>query len=146
MSTRIDVTFDPAPAEYSAKTTHAGAGLPEKPASQTGRTPMVATFGPIESEPRSLYPPYDDNDSVLAEGPRPGESTDMWRTRLRLDRKVALYAPLSGLDVSAYEYAQLRWLCEWEDHTVAVIAALLHRARAAAPLAEGGHTPAGGEH
>src|SRR5699024_318753 len=54
MSARIDVTFNPALAEYSAKTTHAGAGLPEKPASQTGRTPMVATFGPIESEPRSL--------------------------------------------------------------------------------------------
>lgn len=42
MSARIDVTFGPAPAEYSAKNTHAGAGLPDQPENHSGRNPMVS--------------------------------------------------------------------------------------------------------
>lgn len=35
----------------------------------------------------------------------------------------------------------LSWLAGWETDTVAVVAALLHRARVAAPLPAGGHEP-----
>lgn len=150
MSARIDIAFHSAPAERPAKNTTAGAGSLTSHTSTGGSTPMVEAsewrrYGPIREEPRGLRPPYDGHDSAIARGPKPGESTDMWRARVRLNRLAALYAPLTGLEISHYEDSQLSALCENEDHVIAVVAALLHRARAATPLAEGGHTPNGGE-
>lgn len=150
MSAHTDIAFHPAPAADSAKNTAAGAGSLTSHDMTAGRTPMVEQpdrrcFGPIVSEPHGLRPPYDRRDSGRVHGARPGETTEQWRQRIRCDRLDALCAPLLWMDVSAYEYSVLCWLCGWEDHTVAVVAALLHRARAAAPLASGGHTPAGGE-
>jgi hypothetical protein len=46
----------------------------------------------------------------------------------------ALLTPLAGIDVSDYEQDILKWLTGREDFTIAVVAALLHRARAAQPL------------
>jgi hypothetical protein len=43
----------------------------------------------------------------------------------------ALLTPLEGIDVSDYERDTLQWLTGREDFTIAVVAALLHRARAA---------------
>lgn len=147
----VRITDHTAPAADSAKNTTAGAGSLTSHDMTAGRIPMVEQpgprcFGPIESEPHGLRPPYDARDSGLAHGTaRPGETTEQWRHRIRCDRLDVLSAPLLWIEVSAYEYSILGWLCGWEEHIVAVVAALLHRARAAAPLPSGGHTPAGGE-
>lgn len=104
----------------------------------------MPVFGPIEQEPRRVRPPYDVPDRDVWHN-RPGESTDAWRARLRADRLAALLDPLDGIDVSRYERHTLVWLCGWEDNLAAVLAALLHRARAARPLPAGrGHPPARG--
>lgn len=97
-------------------------------------------FGPIEFEPRRLRPPYDTRDHV-DEIPVGHDRDEFQRYLRRLhERRLAvLLEPLDGIKVSNYERYTLQWLCEWEVSTVAVVAALLHRARAAAPLSAGGH-------
>ena len=51
------------------------------------------------------------------------------------DGFAALLTPLEGIDLSDYERHTLRWLAGREDSTIAVVAALLHRARTAHTLA-----------
>lgn len=46
---------------------------------------------------------------------------------------AAMLEPLDGLPVSAYERDVLSWVGCWETHTIAVLAALLRRARQAPP-------------
>jgi hypothetical protein len=46
----------------------------------------------------------------------------------------ALLTPLAGIELSDYERDTLQWITGREDSTIAVVAALLHRARAAQPL------------
>lgn len=104
----------------------------------------MSTFGPIEQEPRSLRPPYEEPDNELAPPSIGGKTaTEHWRERLRTERMRALLEPLDELEVSAYERRMLEWLTGWETATVAVVAALLHRARAARPVSSGGHQPTG---
>lgn len=91
------------------------------------RTPL-----PIDREPRALRPPYDVPD-VRLDSLRAG-NTEVWRRAVQLDRLTALVEPLAGLEVTAYEHSLLEWLAGWETSTVAVLAGLLHRARAAEPL------------
>jgi hypothetical protein len=102
----------------------------------------MPTFGPIESEPRRVRPPYDQPDTappVPAWGG--GEVFERWRAQRHADRAAALLEPLAGLEVSEFERHIVSWLAGWETGTVAVVAALLHRARAAAPLPSSGHHP-----
>jgi hypothetical protein len=89
----------------------------------------LPTDPPITSEPRRLRPPYDVPDPAFD---HLRGDTETWQTAVRLDRLAALREPLDGLTVTDYEVRYLRWLAEVGDTpTMAVIAALLRRARAA---------------
>jgi hypothetical protein len=133
-------------AAHSAKNKPTRQGLPIHHAGSTSeRNTMLGTFGPIEQEPRRVRPPYNVRDEE-AQGRWFGvETEDEWRNRLHGDRLAAMLEPLAGMDVSPYERQILGWLSDWETGTVAVVAALLHRARAAYPLATGGHHPLAGD-
>lgn len=48
---------------------------------------------------------------------------------------AALREPLAGIELGTYDERILAWLAGWDDPTVMTIASLLHRARAAEPLA-----------
>lgn len=62
------------------------------------------------------------------------ETVHQWWDRRRADGLAALSEPLEGIEVSDYERDTLGWLTGREDPVIAVVAALLHRARAARPL------------
>jgi hypothetical protein len=87
---------------------------------------------PITSPPLRVRPPYDQRD--VAGEQRTNETVHQWWDRRRADGLAALLAPLEGVDVSDYERHTLNWLTGREDTTIAVVAALLHRARATQPL------------
>ena len=91
---------------------------------------------PIESEPRRVRPPHDTADPTFEH--LHATSADAWRVAVRLDRVAALREPLAGVPVSDYEHRLVEWLAAFDVPTVAVFVALLHRARAAAPLPVGG--------
>src|SRR3954447_6413052 len=83
--------------------------------------------GPINTAPLRVRPPYDQHD--VAGDQRQNETIDQWWDRRCADGLAALLTPLEGIDVSDYEWHTLRWLAGREDSTIAVVAALLHRAR-----------------
>src|SRR5436190_24177627 len=87
---------------------------------------------PITSEPLAIRPPYDHRDPSSPQ--RLHETVHQWWDRRLADGLAALSEPLEGIDVSDYELGTLEWLTGREDRRIAVIAALLHRARAAQPL------------
>ena len=91
---------------------------------------------PIEREPRRVRPPFDTADPTFEH--LHATSADAWRIAVRLDRVAALREPLDGLPVSEFEHRMIEWLAGFDVPTVAVFVALLHRARAAAPLPAGG--------
>jgi hypothetical protein len=62
---------------------------------------------------------------------RRGESHADAHHRLVALKLAVLLAALDGVPVSDYERDVLSWVACWETHTVAVLAALLRRARAA---------------
>jgi hypothetical protein len=84
---------------------------------------------PIVRAPWALTPPYDAKDSRLFK--RRGESHADAHQRLVALKLAVLLAALDGVPVSDYERDILSWVACWETHTVAVLAALLRRARAA---------------
>jgi hypothetical protein len=88
--------------------------------------------GPITSAPLRVRPPYDQRDMAGEQGQ--SETVHQWWDRRRVDGMEALLTPLEGIDVSDYERDTLQWLTGREDSTIAVVAALLHRARGAQPL------------
>lgn len=52
------------------------------------------------------------------------------------EQYAALVAPLDGIELGDYDDRILRWLARWDWPTVATVASLLHRARAADPLGD----------
>lgn len=89
------------------------------------------TEAPILRAPWALTPPYDAKDSRLFR--QPGEPLNVARHRVIAMKVAAMLEPLDGLPVSAYERDVLSWVGCWETHTIAVLAALLRRARQAPP-------------
>ena len=89
--------------------------------------------GPITNAPVRVRPPYDQRDVAGEQGTN--ENIHQWWDRRRADGLAALLTPLEGIDVSDYERQTLYWLTGREDSTIGVVAALLHRARDAHPLA-----------
>jgi hypothetical protein len=87
---------------------------------------------PIDCDPCRVRPPYDVADRAFDHLRR--TDADAWRVAVHLDRVAALGEPLDGLPVSDYEHRVLEWVAGLDMSTVAVLAALLHRARAAGPL------------
>jgi hypothetical protein len=87
--------------------------------------------GPLTAAPLRVRPPYDQRDVAGEQGPR--ETIHQWWDRRCADGLAALLTPLEGIDLSDYERHTLRWLAGREDSTIAVVAALLHRARATHP-------------
>jgi hypothetical protein len=87
------------------------------------------TEAPIQRAPWALTPPYDAKDSRLFQ--RRGESHADAHHRLVALKLTVLLAALDGVPISDYEREVLSWVAFWETHTVAVLAALLRRARAA---------------
>ena len=88
--------------------------------------------GPITSAPLRVRPPYYQRDIAGEQGQN--ETVQQWWDRRGVDGMDALLTPLAGIDLSDYERHTLQWLTGREDSTIAVVAALLHRARAAQPL------------
>jgi hypothetical protein len=87
---------------------------------------------PITRPPWALTPPYESRDRRLNR--QPHESAGNAHHRIVALKLAALLEPLDGLPVSDYERRLLSWVGCWETHTVAVLAALLWRARQASPL------------
>jgi hypothetical protein len=86
---------------------------------------------PITREPRRLRPPYDQPDTTFDD--LMTSEPDAWQRAVRLDRLAGLVEPLAGLDITEYEHGRLEYLADaLELHVVAVLAALLWRAREAA--------------
>jgi hypothetical protein len=94
----------------------------------------VPTDPPIMSEPRRLRPPYDIPETAF-DHLRTVDAA-AWRVAVRQDRLRTLVEPLDGLSVTDYEHRILEWLAGFDVPIVAVVAALLRRARSARPLAE----------
>lgn len=90
------------------------------------------THGPITTAPLRVRPPYDQHDIDAEQGMN--ETVHHWWDRRSADGLAALLSPLEGIDLSDYEWQILHWLTGREDSTIAVVSALLHRARAAHPL------------
>lgn len=86
---------------------------------------------PILRAPWALTPPYDTKDSRLFR--QPGESNERAHRRLVALKVDVMLEPLDGLPLSGYERDVLSWIGCWETHTIAVVAALLRRARQAPP-------------
>jgi hypothetical protein len=93
-------------------------------------------LAPLHHEPRGLRHPFDQ--------PEPGreqrfgvETTEQWRVRMRADNLAALAEPLAGIKLGDYDHRILTWMAGWDIPTIAAVASLLHRARAAAPLSTG---------
>ena len=61
------------------------------------------------------------------------ESNERAHRRLVALKVDAMLAPLDGLPLSDYERDVLSWVACRETHTIAVLAALLRRARQAPP-------------
>ncbi len=94
---------------------------------------MTATVhGPITDAPLRVRPPYDQRDVTGEQGQN--ETVHQWWDRRLDDGLAALLTPLDGIEISDYERSTLSWLTGREDSTIAVVAALLHRARDARPL------------
>jgi len=87
---------------------------------------------PTKCEPRRGRPPYDTHDDRFDH--LRATDTQTWRRAVQLDRTAALSEPLAGLAITNYEHRHVEWLAGSDTSTVAVFVALLHRARAAAPL------------
>lgn len=87
---------------------------------------------PIEREPSRVRPPYDTREDRFDH--LHATDTQTWRRAVQLDRTAALSEPLAGLVITDYEHRHVEWLARSDTSTVAVFVALLHRARAAAPL------------
>jgi hypothetical protein len=93
---------------------------------------MTELLAPILGAPRAPSPPYDVKDRTLFR--QDTESVEQGHCRL-VNRKLAvLHEPLDEVPLSTYECQVLAWVACWETHTVAVLAALLRRARQATPL------------
>jgi hypothetical protein len=82
---------------------------------------------PLDREPVSVHPPYDRRRPLIDDS-----------AAARRDRRDALAAPLAGITLGVYDVRMLDWLALSDIPTVGAVASLLHRARAAAPLDEGG--------
>lgn len=78
---------------------------------------------PLDAEPVSVRPPYDQHRPLIYDS-----------AEARLDRLDALREPLAGIALGAHDRRILDWLALWDIPTVATVAFLLHRARAAHPL------------
>jgi len=73
-----------------------------------GRDANAESGGLIEREPLAVRPPYHVRDDSLR-GLMLSDAA-AWRRAVREDKLAALYEPLAGLEVSAYEQRILRWL------------------------------------
>lgn len=84
----------------------------------------------IHRAAHSVRAPYDVPDPTFDAVDRAA-----WRQLRRLDREAALRDPVDGIEVTEYESRIVKHLAESsEPHVVAVLVALLWRARQAAPL------------
>ena len=94
---------------------------------------MTARPGdPVHPPVRSVLPPYDQPDDRLDH--LMVTDPEAWRHARHLYRLAALCEPLAGLDVTEHEHRVLEHLADEDTPTVAVVAALLHRARRAPSL------------
>lgn len=99
----------------------------------------------LDHEPVNVRPPFHVRVPTSPPPPRrlvgPDTAFENWRDAVRADRVAALSEPLVGLELGAYDRRILAWLAGWDIPTVGSMSSLLHRARAAQPLA-----PEGGSH
>jgi hypothetical protein len=72
----------------------------------------VRAFGPIESRPKSLFPPYD-------------RYTDVNEAA----QKAALEDALRGIELGEFDERILRWLAGWDTSTVATVISWIARAK-----------------
>lgn len=91
----------------------------------------MTSDAPITRAPWALTPPYDTKDRRLFR--QPDESYERAHRRLVALKVDVMLAALDGLPLSDYERDVLSWVACWETHTIAVLAALLRRARQAPP-------------
>lgn len=89
---------------------------------------MTDRLAPILRAPWALVPPYDQRDRTLFR--QPDESPEQGHNRVVARKLAVLLEPLDDVPLSDYERRVLSWVACWETHTVAVLAALLRRARA----------------
>jgi hypothetical protein len=71
---------------------------------------------PIESAPRRLCPPHDQD---CGDGEQPRSARDV------------LAAALLGVDLGAFDREIVEWLAAWDTPTVATVVSLLYRTRQA---------------
>jgi hypothetical protein len=79
---------------------------------------------PLDAEPVSVRAPYDIRRPLVRDV-----------NAVRRDYLAALHEPLTGILLGAYDERMLAWLASWDLATVSTVVSLLHRARAARPLA-----------
>lgn len=92
---------------------------------------MATDLGPLDAEPVSVRPPFDQRPAPAPFDP----DTERWRAAQRADRLAALTDALAEVELGAYDRRMLDWLAGWDTPTVGTIVSLLHRARAAGPIA-----------
>ena len=79
---------------------------------------------PLGAEPVSVRAPFDVHRPVIRDV-----------GAVRQDYLAALREPLAGIPLGAYDERIIRWLAGWDIPTAGVVVSLVHRARAARPLA-----------
>ena len=83
----------------------------------------------LHEPPHRLTAPYDRHDPSLY---RQGwENADTHRNRMRKRKTARIVDALGDVELTDYECRCLTWVAAWEVHTVATLAVLIERARAA---------------
>ncbi|WP_219419354.1 hypothetical protein [Pseudonocardia nigra] len=84
----------------------------------------VPDLRPLDVEPINIRPPFDVCRTLIYD-----------LETSRRDYLAAVHEPLAGVELGAYDHRMIAWVAGWDTPTVGTIVSLLHRARAAAPLA-----------
>ncbi len=117
-------------------------GVAEEVLAAVAPSPACGPGALIERSPVRVRAPHHVPDERFTDLLR--TDTVAWRAARRLDRQEALREPLAGLPLSEYERRIVEHLAAADTGEVAVIVALLHRARAAVPVVDPAVYCAGG--
>jgi hypothetical protein len=92
-------------------------------------------MGPLNEEPVSIRPPFDQRPPALPFDP----DTERWRASIRADRIAAISEALAGVELGEYDRKMIEWMAGWDEPTIGTWVSLLYRTRRA-----GGTFRAGG--
>lgn len=109
---------------------------------------MPDILGPLDREPRSIRPPFDQpdpDDPIHPMLANTSAATQQWRADVRAYREDVIREALVGVGLGTYDERMIAWLAGWDVGTVGTVVSWLHRVRQTAgsdrPSPDSGDTP-----